>query len=288
MWANRIFVNKRNQVRAGWKIASAVMITVILTIVFDMLIHFIAPGKTLYGTFSPFAERVAIILGVLMTLKLIDERRPRDIGLVSLRLGYRDLIAGLIFGALAMIVIFFVLWGSGAIVLSNGLAHPNVSHFLWSGLLLYIVVGISEEMFFRGYCLNALQQMGNERTAIIGSALLFAFVHFTNPNMSVIGLINIFVIGALFGAMRMKTGNLWMPIGFHIAWNYFQGNIFGFPVSGTVPHGIYKLDGIHSIYWSGGAFGPEGGLVATILIVIMFFVVGKYPAGATAPRRISP
>lgn len=288
MWANRIIVNRKNQVRAGWKIASVVMISIILTVLLEMALHFLSPNKAAWRVISPFIQRVAFILAVLIVLKIIDEKRPRDIGLISFRRGYRDFIAGFILGALAMTVIFFVLWGFGSVSLENRLAEPNWSRFLWSGLLLYIAVGFAEELFFRGYCLNTLLQIGNQRMAIIGSSLIFTLAHFGNPNLTVVGLINIFIVGALLAFMFFKTGNLWMPIGFHIAWNYFQGDVFGFPVSGTVPHGIYNIAGMRGAFWSGGAFGPEGGLLATALIVALFFVIGKYPAKATAEKRLYP
>ena len=69
----------------------------------------------------------------------------------------------------------------------------------------------------------------------------FQLAHGTNPNVSVLGLVNIALVGILFAYMFDATKSLWLPIGYHITWNYFQGNVFGFAVSGTTPHGIYNV-----------------------------------------------
>ena len=67
-----------------------------------------------------------------------------------------------------------------------------------------------------------------------------------------------------------------MPIGYHITWNYFQGNVFGFKVSGTEVEGMLSTTYSQDNIWNGGAFGPEGGLFVTAIILIGFIVVKLY------------
>ena len=74
----------------------------------------------------------------------------------------------------------------------------------------------------------------------------------------------------------MKTENLWMCIGYHITWNYFQGDVFGFLVSGNVTDSIYTINTISPNIINGGSFGPEGGLVVTILLVITIFIIYRF------------
>lgn len=74
----------------------------------------------------------------------------------------------------------------------------------------------------------------------------------------------------------MKSGNVWMPIGFHITWNYFQGYVLGFQVSGNDVMGIYQLDNIGNSFFNGGTFGPEGGIIVTVILIITFIIVGAY------------
>jgi len=73
------------------------------------------------------------------------------------------------------------------------------------------------------------------------------------------------------------TKSLWLPIGYHITWNYFQGNVFGFAVSGTTPNGIYGVEVAEGRNWlTGGAFGLEGGILATVLILAGFIATRLY------------
>ena len=130
---------------------------------------------------------------------------------------------------------------------------------------MFILVGVSEEMFFRGYVMSTMASRGNKKWVIyVASAVIFSIAHGLNPNVSILGLTNIALVGILFAYMFFATNSLWLPIGYHITWNYFQGNVFGFPVSGTTPHGIYGVDVAAGRDWlTGGAFGLEGGLMAT-------------------------
>jgi len=73
--------------------------------------------------------------------------------------------------------------------------------------------------------------------------------------------------------MFLKSNNLWLPIGYHITWNYFQGNVFGFQVSGLSTESLYKLNTPVNNIITGGKFGPEGGLIVTFIILIGFIYI---------------
>ncbi|HEX6923421.1 MAG TPA: type II CAAX endopeptidase family protein [Bacillales bacterium] len=282
---NKLFTNRYEQVRSGWKIAAVVMMYIMLSLVLGMLLQMLPLGQGGLAAVAPYVGQVAFILAVLIILKIIDEKRPSDMGLIRFRWGARDFITGFLLGAVLMTGIFLVLFGFDRVTLANRLSNPEWSHFLWSGLILYIFVGFAEEMFFRGYCMTALQQTGKTWITVVVSSLLFSLAHLGNSNVSVLALANIFIVGLLFAFMFVKTGNLWMPIGFHIAWNYFQGDVFGFPVSGTMPHGIYNIERVKGALWSGGSFGPEGGLLATALLAVGFIVVWVYPVKTELQKR---
>ncbi len=102
-------------------------------------------------------------------------------------------------------------------------------------------------------------------------------MHFLNPNISYIAALNIALVGIVFGIMTYKSGNLWMAIGYHITWNYFQGNIFNSEVSGSAyGRGLIKSIRVEDNLLNGGAFGIEGGLICTLLLIITIIYFGFF------------
>lgn len=195
-------------------------------------------------------------------------------------LGFRgkpgDFFFGLLLGALSIAVIFGILFITNQVEVIG--TKPNITTFTFVYIAVFVLVGFFEETFFRGYIMRSMQKNNNPTWLIyIVSAVLFSLVHLSNPNVAALGLINIFFVGILFAYMFDKTGSLWLPIGYHITWNYFQGTVFGFPVSGLPPTGMYEMDvSSGSTILTGGTFGLEGGLMATLVIALGFMVTHLY------------
>ena len=206
-------------------------------------------------------------------LKFIDKKKFKDIGFTSLKYGYKNLIVGFLIGAFSIAIIVLILSVSGAITIVKN-SNTKTYYLLW-GLYTFILVGLEEELMSRGYFINALNQMGKPWLSVLISSIIFSLMHILNPNIVFLGLLNIFLIGVLFSYMYIKTGNLWMPIGYHISWNYFQGYIFGFSVSGNAVRGIYNAFPKNN-FLSGGEFGLEGGVIATLVILITFLILYYY------------
>ncbi|MEI3607344.1 CPBP family intramembrane glutamic endopeptidase [Pseudogracilibacillus sp. SE30717A] len=288
-----MFKNNAGQVRSGW---------IILIAFFFMFMGqaiFMLPGMTLLSILEISSGEVSVeidmnsinnpwmilmtqgaatfggIAATLVIWRAINKKYPLDLGL---RGPTKDLLFGLFLGAISMTVIFFILLVTGNINLLNSLSQPVITTFTFSYLILFILVGFFEEMFFRGYVMKTMMERGNNKWLIyIVSALIFSIAHATNPNVSIFGLINIVLVGLLFAYMFDVTRSLLLPIGFHITWNFFQGNVFGFAVSGTAPYGMYKIEMTSTNdLFTGGAFGPEGGALATILILLSFVATYFY------------
>jgi phosphoglycolate phosphatase len=117
------------------------------------------------------------------------------------------------------------------------------------------------------------------RTAIIlatlVSSLFFGMLHSINPNASPLGVLNICLAGFLLSAGYLYTGQLALPIGLHISWNFFLGSVFGFPVSGTLwqSGAVIRILQDGPERWTGGAFGPEGGLLGSLTILLGIGVI---------------
>lgn len=287
----RIFIHPEHGLRGGWKLVLILFLTFvffnILMIIFGNILmtagdfnfedFILSPAAdTVYFYLILSLQHISILLGLLFVLKLIDRSNLERIGLNAIWANYRDLICGLMLGALSIIIIFVFLFVFEQISLEKSLFQPEYTPHLFYGLYLFVIVGVIEEMFARGYCMKKVLNYENLWIPVIGSSFIFMAMHLMNPKLSYLGLFNIFLIGILFAYMFIKTGNLWMPIGYHITWNYFQGNIFGFSVSGMSIDGIYTINFMEDNIITGGAFGLEGGFLATFVILLGFLAVKRY------------
>lgn len=294
----KIFINGQAQLRSGWKIALVFLTMavefVILTIIAAILFFSVTISSSgSGGGMSPggfdlsFAQSewmtiiggvlqsVCVILAVIFCWKIFDRKPLRDMGLTSIRTGLADLVTGLVFGAVSITAVFIYLVNFGGMKLSGSLAEPHVSWSLFTGAVLFIFVGLSEEILSRGYFMTVMKQTGTRWVPVLVSSILFSVIHAANPNITMLGFTNIFLVGILFAAMFLKTGSLWMPIGYHITWNYFQGNIYGMNVSGMGITGLYSVVTTSDNIMNGGKFGPEGGLAVTLIIILGLLAVWK-------------
>lgn len=297
MEIKKFFKNKNSQLRSGWKIlityTSFFIVTNLIALIvfaaYTMSLVFSAGGEidqleltklitenNILNTSVMFIQVGIMILAVILFWKFFDKRPLKDLGLVNPLRNMKYLVNGLIFGAVSISIVFFILIIFGQIEMVNSFSQPNITNWLIIDLIMFIFVGLSEELFSRGYCITVLGQSNNKWVMILVSSLIFSAMHLLNPNVSFVGLLNIFLVGILFAIMFLKSGNLWMPIGYHITWNYFQGNIFGFNVSGKDIHGLYSLKYTTENIINGGKFGPEGGIITSVLLVISIILVWKY------------
>jgi membrane protease YdiL (CAAX protease family) len=139
-------------------------------------------------------------------------------------------------------------------------------------LVLMLMVAFTEELVFRGYVINNLLQNMKPHIALLVSAALFAIFHGANPGTSWLALINIFIAGILLGINYVFTGNLWFGIALHFAWNFFQGPVLGFAVSGLKLPSVLIQNISGNTMVTGGEFGFEGSLIYSILAVILIVV----------------
>jgi membrane protease YdiL (CAAX protease family) len=110
------------------------------------------------------------------------------------------------------------------------------------------------------------------------SSAFFGYLHASNPNATLLSTVNVAVAGLMLGAGYVLTGELAIPIGLHVTWNFFQGAVFGFPVSGLKVGGatFLSLDQGGPDLWTGGRFGPEGGLLAPVAMVAGVFLIALW------------
>ncbi|MBO9201245.1 MULTISPECIES: CPBP family intramembrane glutamic endopeptidase [Niastella] len=144
---------------------------------------------------------------------------------------------------------------------------------LFTGLVLMILIAFTEEMVFRGYILNNLMESMNKWAALGVSAVLFTMAHGSNPGISFIAVINLFLAGLLLGINFIYTRNIWFAICFHFSWNFLQGPVLGYEVSGLPLQSVLQ-PALNGPWWiTGGAFGVEGSFVATGLLLLALLLL---------------
>jgi membrane protease YdiL (CAAX protease family) len=141
-------------------------------------------------------------------------------------------------------------------------------------LAVFVCVGITEEVLFRGFVFRLIENKRGPVVALIVSALIFGLGHFLNPGATLwSGLAIALHAGLTFGVLFVITRSLWAPIGAHVAWNLFEGPVWGTEVSGLDARGLVHatLDGPAG--WTGGRFGPEAGGVVVLLSLVVIAVL---------------
>jgi membrane protease YdiL (CAAX protease family) len=207
-------------------------------------------------------------------VRVFDRRRLRDLG-VALRSGWGgDFARGVALAVLILGVVFAFSLATGSIRV-EGFTRPapegaNVATYLIGALLAFLVVGFYEELMFRGYVLQRLNDRAGKVASVVVSSLIFAVFHGANPQADVFGILNTAMIGAVLCALYFRTGSLWMSIGFHAAWNFSLGYVYSLPVSGVPLYGILKVVEVEpGSRLTGGSYGPEAGLLSTIVIALL-------------------
>jgi membrane protease YdiL (CAAX protease family) len=218
-------------------------------------------------------------------------RKYRDKGsFASLGFDYfrlTDVIWGLLMGAVIMASGYFILIAVGQIRYLNSSFVPQE---MIINLLFLIMVAFSEELLMRGYILKNLMGSMNKYGALAVSSCLFSVMHMANADYTWFAALELFFAGILLGLSYLYTRNLWFPIALHFSWNFFQGAIFGFNVSGRHIHSVINHMREKDNIWNGGAFGFEGSLLSLLFeligIAIIYLLFRKREPIPSADRQL--
>ena len=302
----RIFYNQaERRLRAAWRIAGLVVMflafTVLIWIPLEIaLIAFGAIGleKLREEGFSALVAAgggtllVAMSRGFLagaasvwLAARFLDKRKLPDLGFHRGRSWWFEFAFGFGLGGLLMSGVFCVEWLLGWVRVEatfSAVESAGGPDAFWANclplLLVFVMVGFYEELLARGYLLKnaaeglACSRLSAKRAVLIawlGSSLVFGLGHVGNPNATWVSLLGISGAGLLLGLAYVLSGELAIPIGLHISWNLFQGGVYGFPVSGMhLPASIIGIEQTGPEIWTGGAFGPEAGLIGLVTITV--------------------
>lgn len=279
------------RLRSGWRI-------LLFLILFWCLASLSLLIKPLFGdlTKREYTETYSLLIVLILSFaatvtvwfarKYMDKRPFTSLGLKWSKRGGLDLLFG--FGLSGTMAGLFLImaWQSGLVEITGINWQASVTgsgHVDWMQsftmvtvlllLLEHILVAYWEELVFRGYLFQNLTAGLGMKPAILISCLLFGLIHYLNPNATLLST----AIICLFGLMRiygyLATGMLWLSMGMHLGWNFFQGPVFGFSASGHQMATLLDLNILQPNWLSGGSFGPEGSLLIIPIVLLALWMM---------------
>jgi len=283
----RIFLSPdERRLRAGWRIVAQFLLLFICLNLLGLLLGGILTSLSGDAAmlFSLVISVVAITVSIYLARRALDRRSFVSLGLYLNRWVVRDVLAGIAVSGIIMGVVYLSEWAIGWLRFDSfswktqGFSQALINTA--GGLLVFVIVAWQEELLSRGYWLQNIEQGLNLFWGVLLSSLLFALLHLGNPNVSWVAVLGLLAGGVFLAFGYVRTRLLWLPIGLHIGWNFFEGTVFGFPVSGLsfIPRLInQQVKGPELI--TGGAFGPEAGLVILPALLVGAILVYYYTKG---------
>jgi uncharacterized protein len=273
----RIFYNPTRQpaeLRAGWRLLIFLAIVVAMLYASNATIQRMRlPDRDSEFLAFELADFIIFLIASFV-MGRIEHRTLADYGLPWWRMFRSEFWLGAVAGFAAITILLVGLYAC-RVFWFGGMALHGVNIFKWAALwaVVFLLVALREEWRSRGYILFTLSDgIGFWPAAVITSAL-FGLSHKGNSGEDWIGLVNAALFGVVLCLLVRRTGNLWMGIGLHMAFDWGESYFYGVADSGNVLPGHLLSPAFSGRAWlSGGTVGPEGSALCTILIVIMFLV----------------
>ena len=314
----KIFFNKWDRLRSGWRVLLFLVINfmlaaflfVVARMGLESLLNSRASALNFLQGMGGWVIQVIVILTAatvagLCCGRLLEGLPARALGW-ALHSGWMfDLLKGTLIGVLSLMLAASLIFLSRGYSFSpSGATLSAVFKTLLISGLFFIVAGSAEEALFRGY---PLQTMTRARLAAIGlilTSLFFAYIHKENPNnppglapFTYVGLyfinlpfINTTLAGVWLGAGYLRTRSLWFPIGLHWSWNWTMGAILGLPVSGIeilTPAPLIRATDAGPAWLTGGAYGVEGGAACTLALLISTIFIWRTRLLSATPEMMA-
>ncbi|MCB9134570.1 MAG: CPBP family intramembrane metalloprotease [Anaerolineales bacterium] len=283
--ANLFLCVDEPRLRAGWRLLAHLLIFTALMLVLGggLGVIFLLTGNDALLTNLLVNQAIfwlAITLSTYLARRFVDRRSFASLGIVWNAQAGRDLFVGFLIPAVLMGAIFLAEWGLGWLEF-RGFAWEfgpvsTVATTVPVMFVLFVLVAWSEELLSRGYWLQNMAEGVNIPFGVVLSSLLFGMLHLTNPNATWLAVLGVALSGIFFAYAYLRTQTLWLPIGLHLGWNFFENTIFGFPVSGLDTLGLLFHTNTGPQLLTGGAFGPEAGVILFPAMLLGAWVIYWY------------
>lgn len=233
---------------------------------------------------------LAVLNGLLanwIPIKRFERRPFRTVGFRLERSVWRDITLGLFTGALtpAIVALGFLAFGAATM-------KPVPVNWLEVTIPMAVAMALissSEEIFLRGYFMQAIAEWGGPIIAAGISGLVFGLLHAGNPGANPMGLIITAVNGALLAYMMVRMGSLWLACAYHAGWNLIAAIGFGMGTSGMLSPGALASTELHgSAFWTGGSYGFEASVVSLVAEWFVLVALLKWGPRVVFDREAQP
>ena len=253
------------------------------SLVIGFLVEFFSPGNGTasiqeffyhYLLYYELFSFVIILFLFIFWVKVIEKNALSSLGFVK-RNWLKYLVWGILMSLVQMgvIALIYQVSGIGSFELNELSLEPL---FFIIGLFpFWLLQGGTEEVATRGWLLTRIAARTNLPLAIAISSSLFGILHMGNAGVTFLSLLNIILDGVLAGLLLVYTDSIWLVVAQHGTWNYVQGNLLGFQVSGTgADASIFSFTmGDGPVWLTGGAFGAEGSIITTLVLLVSLVIV---------------
>ena len=253
------------------------------SLVIGFLAEFFSPGNGTasiqeffyhYLLYYELFSFVIILFLFIFWVKVIEKNALSSLGFVK-RNWLKYLVWGILLSLLQMGVIALVyqVGGIGTFELNELSLEPIL--FILGLLPFWLLQGGTEEVATRGWLLTRIAARTNLPLAIGISSSLFGILHLGNAGVTFLSVLNIILDGVLAALLLIYTDSIWLVVAQHGTWNYVQGNLLGFQVSGTgADASIFSFTmGSGPDWLTGGAFGAEGSIITTLVLLLSVVIV---------------
>lgn len=261
----RIFLSPDEpRLRAGWRLLIQTILLFVFGVVITIASGFLGPlsGSLLWSQILNF---IIITGSVYVARRWLDKRSFESLGLKLDKHTLLDILAGIGITFVQMGFIYILMLGLGLLTFEGFAWEFDPINVVIDGVItlfiVFIFVGWNEELLSRGYHLQTVANGLNLFWGVMISSAVFGLLHLGNPNATWVSAAGIFFAGVYLAYGYIRTRQLWHSIGLHIGWNFFEGVVFGFPVSGLDIYALTRIKVQGPEIWTGGAFGPEAGLI---------------------------
>jgi uncharacterized protein len=285
---HRVFYGSQ-QLRAGWRLLLFLAIVVALVNTSNFAVR-----RALHGADNTALFLVREVMDFMVflfaswSMGRIEGRSIADYGLPWRRMFGLEFWQGAVLGFAAITGLLVAMRAVGVFSF-GGIALHGANIGKWAALyaFVFVLVALREEFRARGYALYTLSEGVGFWPASILSAAFFGYSHHGNSGEDWIGLFNAGAFGLLACFLLRRTGNLWMPIGLHMTFDWGETYFYGVPDSGQVLPGHLLNSSFAGPTWlSGGTVGPEGSVLCPLLIVVVWAVCAAWLRETKYPELI--